>query len=151
MNTNQVIRKQAACTSHLGMAKAREPPKKGVALVIWSMPALHGHVCWCGYHNSYSKGYNGTIYVGARAVCRAARAEGGCRRALRMRAGRAHVCLWQAKNREVGAPRRGEKKEGPKEGHVSTKWRIWSVRPALYHQHFMWLPCLCFSCRASLK
>ena len=37
-----------------------------------------------------------------------------------MRAGRAHMCLLQAKNRGVGAPRRGEKKEGPKEGHVST-------------------------------
>jgi hypothetical protein len=27
--------------------------------------------------------------------------------------------MWQAKNRGVGAPRRGEKKEGPKEGHAS--------------------------------
>ena len=60
--------------------------------------------------------------MGARAVCRAARAEGGCRRALCVRAGRAHMCLWQAKNRGVGAPRRGEKKEGPKEGHASTRY-----------------------------
>jgi hypothetical protein len=22
---------------------------------------------------------------------------------------------------------------------------------ALYHQHFMWLPCFCFSCRTSLQ
>jgi hypothetical protein len=32
--------------------------------------------------------------------------------------GRARACLWQAKNRGAGAPRRGEKKEGPEKGHA---------------------------------
>jgi hypothetical protein len=111
------------------MAKAREPPKTQEG-------SGSGDLANTGTVRAYLlvlvrviATLRGIMEPSGRACCVSSRAGGGrmpagATRAC-VRAGRAYMCLWQAKNRGVGAPRRGEKKEGPKEGHVSTNIYIY--------------------------
>jgi hypothetical protein len=109
MNANQAIRKQAACASCLSMAETREPPKKGVALVIWPMPAL----CAVRAHLLVraTTALRGMMEPRGRACRVSSRAGGGRMPAGAVREGRQSACVchcvcpWQAKNRGFGVPR----------------------------------------------